>query len=74
MSPEIWTERRKAFDRFAERLPPASKKEIASRISWLRDVLALAHKLGRLEPIPFDSPEIREHRRKIREGLARIRV
>ena len=67
LSPESWQERREAFERYAELVPRPSKRELASRLSWLNDVLSLARKLGRLEPLPFDSPEIRE-------DLARIRV
>jgi hypothetical protein len=53
---------------------PESRRQRGSRLRWLRDVLSLAEERGLLAEIPWDSPEIRAHRRAIRSALAGIRV
>jgi hypothetical protein len=73
MRSEAWREREEAWRRFSRWTPPASDRERATRLRWLEDALRLARERGALADEPFDSPEIRARRRRLRQALARIR-
>jgi hypothetical protein len=73
IDPDAWRERQAAWRRLSEWKPPDSPKERASRIAWLDAVYRIARERGLFGDDPVDSPEIRAHRARIREGLAKIR-
>jgi hypothetical protein len=65
--------RREQWRRYAAWHPPTLSTEVDTRLRWLSDAVALAHSLGIPLDEPFDSPAIRDRRRRIRRALAGIR-